>query len=205
LLLAEAAERSAPPLPDALAKDTSAGGVLTAALTAAVRSDTSVARAALARVRRLPAGEQRRLGAGAQLADAWLLAHQGHWRQVVDTIGDKAWAGEHDSALLDRVGSLSLRWLLAEGYAHIGKLDSATAALELAIRPSHMPGNEFALRGLVLSFAHRRLAQWYESRGQNAEAVTHWRAFIDAFSTPDPEENVMVLDARAALRRLGSR
>ena len=205
LLLAEAAERSAPPLPDALAKDTSAGGVLTAALTAAVRFDTSAARVALERVRRLPAGEQRRLGAGAQLADAWLLAHQGHWRQVVDTIGDKAWAGEHDSALLDRVGSLSLRWLLAEGYAHIGKLDSATAALELAIRPSHMPGNEFALRGLVLSFAHRRLAQWYESRGQNTEAVTHWRAFIDAFSTPDPEENVMVLDARAALRRLGSR
>jgi tetratricopeptide (TPR) repeat protein/tRNA A-37 threonylcarbamoyl transferase component Bud32 len=205
LLLAEAAERSAPPLPDVLAKDTSAGGVLTAALTAAVRSDTSVARAALERVRRLPASEQRRLGEGARLADAWLLAHQGRWRQVVDTIGAKAWAGEHDSSLLDRVGSLSLRWLLADAYAHIGKTDSATAALELAITPSRMPSSEFALRGLVLSFAHRRLAQWYESRGRNTEAVAHWRAFADAFSTPDPEANAMVLDARAALRRLGSR
>jgi len=179
--------------------------VLTAALTAAVRSDTSVARAALERVRRLPASEQRRLGEGARLADAWLLAHQGRWRQVVDTIGAKAWAGEHDSSLLDRVGSLSLRWLLADAYAHIGKTDSATAALELAITPSRMPSSEFALRGLVLSFAHRRLAQWYESRGRNTEAVAHWRAFADAFSTPDPEANAMVLDARAALRRLGSR
>src|SRR5215207_1182835 len=205
LLLSEAAERSAPPLPDALAKDTSAGGLYTAALTSAVRSDTSAARAALERIRRIPASEQRRLGEGARLADAWLLAHQGRWRQVVDTIGAKAWTGEHDSSLLDRVGSLSLRWLLAEGYARLGKADSATAVLELAIKPSRMPGNEFALRGLVLPFAHRRLAQWYETTDRKAEAVAHWRAFADAFSTPDPEANAMVLDARAALRRLGSR
>jgi hypothetical protein len=76
--------------------------------------------------------------------------------------------------------------------------------LELAIKPQRMPGNEFAQRGLVVTFAHRKLAQWYMAQGRKEDAAKHWRAFVASLSEPDPELKPMLTEARQALRQLES-
>ncbi|MDQ3998237.1 MAG: tetratricopeptide repeat protein, partial [Gemmatimonadota bacterium] len=187
LLLAVASGRNPPPLPAGLAADTSAAGAITAGLYAALRNDTAAARRHLATVRSASASDRRRLGAGPLLIDAWLHARSGNWHRAAEVIGPTAIKGEHDASVLDRVGSLSLRWLAAEAYARSGRLDSATALLELAITPERMPGNEFAQRGLIVTFASRRLAQWYAAAGRQEDAERHWRAFLEAFTRPDPD------------------
>jgi serine/threonine-protein kinase len=202
LLLAVASERSLPPLPDALATDTTPAGAITAGLSHAMRGDTAAALRSLRRIRAADPTESRRLGSGPLLVEAWMQARTGRWQRAADIIGAPARNGEHDTAVLDRVGSLSLRWLAAEAHARSGRPDSAIAMLELAIKPERMPGNEFAQRGLVVTFAHRRLAQWYAAAGRPAEAKRHWQAFIDAFTEPDPDLVPLVAQAHAALRRL---
>jgi serine/threonine-protein kinase len=204
LLLAAASGRSMPPLPNELASDTSIAGRATAALGSAIANDTARARAALSRVNAASAEDLRRLGNGPRLIDAWIDTRAGRWASATDKIAPVAATGENDSALLDRVGSLSMRWLAAEAYAKRGRADSAAAFLELAIRPQRMPAQEYALRGLVLPFAHRRLAQWYSTLGRRDEAVKHWRAFLDAFTQPDRDLVPFVAEARQALARLGA-
>jgi tetratricopeptide (TPR) repeat protein/tRNA A-37 threonylcarbamoyl transferase component Bud32 len=201
-LLALVSERSIPALPTKLVTDTSPPGLVTAGLAAVLRNDTATARASLQRLSSALPGVQRRLGSGPTLIAAWLHARKGDWGQAA-RISASAAQGEHDTALLDRVGSLSLRWLAAEAFARSGRLDSAIAMLELAIKPERMPGNEFAQRGLVVTFAQRRLAQWYSARGSRDSAAKHWRAFLEAFTEPDPELAPLASEARIALRELG--
>jgi tetratricopeptide (TPR) repeat protein len=202
LLLALASERRLPLVRGALESDTSTAGLVTAGLAAAMRNDTAVARRGLRAVRAASTGEQRRLGSGPQLIEAWIEAHAGNWGRAAELIAAPAIRGEHDTAILDRVGSLSLRWLAAEAYARTARVDSAIAVLELAIRPERMPGNEFALRGLVVTFARRRLAQLYAAEGKPEDAARHWRAVLDAMTEPDPELIRFVTEARTALREL---
>jgi serine/threonine protein kinase/tetratricopeptide (TPR) repeat protein len=204
LLLATVSEQPLPSLPSALAADTTPAGTITVGLSAALRGDTNTARRSLERLRAASPNERRRLGSGPLLIDAWLHARDGRWRETAGLIGATALSGEHDPSVLDRVGSLSLRWLAADAYARSGRLDSATAVLELAIKPERMPGNEFAQRGLIVTFVHRRLAQWYAARGRTDEAARHWRAVLDALTSPDPELVSMVAEARRALRRLNA-
>jgi hypothetical protein len=191
-------------LPRALAGDTTVAGAVTAALSAAIRNDTATARRDLERINGAPPSDLRLLGSGPLLVEAWLRARRGDWRGAADVIGAPAVLGEHDASVLDRVGSLSLRWLAAEAYARSGRIDSATAVLELAIKPQRMPGNEFAQRGLVVTFAHRRLAQWYGAAGRRADAAAHWNAFLQALDEPDPELLPLVTEARLAIRRLSA-
>jgi hypothetical protein len=47
---------------------------------------------------------------------------------------------------------------MAEAYQRIGKPDSAKVMYQMAIDPTHLPFSHLALRGLVHSFASRRLA-----------------------------------------------
>lgn len=201
LLLAEAAERRTPPLPPAAARDTSAPGLITYGLWAVQAGDTGGARRRLLRVRKLPDAERARLGFGPELLEARLDGRGGHWRDVVRLIGPAAVRGEHDSALLDRVSSLSLRWTVAEAYAQLGKTDSAVAILELLMRPTRMPGNGFALRGFVLPFAHRRSARLDERLGATGDARRHWGIVVATLTRPDPELEPMVKEARHALER----
>lgn len=149
-------------------------------------------------------GDRKRLGAGPLLVEAAILASAGDWGRTAALVGPPAADGEHDTAILDRVGSLSLRWFAAEAYARAGRRDSAIAMLELAIRPERMPGNEFAQRGLIVTFAHRRLAQWYTAAGRRDKAVQHWRAFLGAVTEADPELAPLVRDARIELGRLNT-
>jgi hypothetical protein len=174
------------------------------AVAAAIVGDTGLARTLLVRIDSSPAGDRRRLGSGARLAEPWLEGRNQRWSAAANEIAPAAAHGENDSALLDRVGSLMLRWLAADAYAHAGRLDSAAVYLELAIRPQRMPGNEFALRGLIEPFAHRRLAQLYTTLGRKADAIAHWRAFLAAFTDPDPDLSPLVTEAHKALKRLGA-
>jgi serine/threonine-protein kinase len=202
LLLAVTSGHSVPSLPNDIAADTTVAARATVALGEAIANDTARARAALAPVISASSDDLRRLGNGPRLAEAWLDARGARWAAATDDIALAATVGEHDSALLDRAGSLSMRWLAADAYAQRGRVDSAAALLELAIKPERITGQEYALRGLVVSFAHRRLAQWYMTLGKRNEAVTHWRAFLDAFTEPDQDLASLVAEARRALAQL---
>ena len=173
-------------------------GLVTYGLWDAALGDTAAARRRLNRLRHLTQPELARLGYGPELLEASLAARDGRWPEVIRLIGPAAAQGEHDSSLLDRVSSLSLRWLAAEAYARIGQPDSAIATMELLLRPTRMPGSAFALRGLAFPFAHRQLALWYTALGRRQQAATHWRAFLDAVRAPDAELAPQVQEARRA-------
>ena len=117
-------------------------------------------------------------------------------------IGPAAARGEHDSALLDRVNSLALRWAAAEAYAHLGRTDSAVAMMELVVQPTRMPGNAFALRGITYSFAQRRLGSWYGALGRREEARGRYRTFLQTVTSPDSELALMLEEVRRALDEL---
>jgi tetratricopeptide (TPR) repeat protein len=204
LLLALASGRAAPALPNDIAADDSPASQVTKAISASLVGDTSLARMLLVKIDSAPLGDRRRLGNGSLVADAWLDARAQHWRLAANEIAPAAAQGENDSALLDRVGTLTLRWLAADAYARAGQLDSAVVYLQLAVKPERMPGNEFALRGLIEPFAHRRLAQLNTALGRKADAIAHWRAFLAAFTDPDPDLSPLVIEAHDALARLGA-
>lgn len=202
LLLAQAAGREMPALPASMAADSSPGGLVAVGLSAAMRNDSAGARRALRRLQTTSTSELARLGNGPLLIASWMDAHAGRWGTAAELLTEAATRGENDSALLDRVGSLSLRWLAAEAYAQSGKPDSAIGFLELVVKPERMPGNEFALRGMVVAFAHRRLAEWYSAADRPRDAIQHWQAFLDAVTEPDTAMTPLVAEARRALQRL---
>jgi tetratricopeptide (TPR) repeat protein len=198
LLLAEASELPVAKLPAGAERDTTAAGLVTYGLWDAAAGDTAAARARLSRLLRVPPEERARLGYGAELLEASLAARGGRWTDVIRLIGPAAARGEHDPSLLDRISSLSLRWLAAEAYAQAGHPDSAVVLMELVLRPTRMPDNAFALRGMTYPFAHRRLALWYTALGARDKAGAHWRAFLDAVRAPDPELVPVLDNARRA-------
>ena len=198
LLLADAAGRAAPPLPAAADRDTSGPGLITYGLWAAQLGDSVGARRRLRRVLRLSESERARLGYGSALLQARLAAGAGRWADVVASIGPAAARGEHDSALLDRVNTLALRWTAADAYGHLGHVDSALALLELVVRPTRMPGSAFALRGLVFPFAHKRMARLAERLGVRADARRHWSIVLATLTHPDPDLAPIVAEARRA-------
>ena len=202
LLLAQASGRPMPPLPAALARDQSPAALVTAGLTAAMAGDSARAGAVLRALDRADSVELRTLGQGPLLIRAWLAARAGDWSRAASLVDAPARRGEHDTAILDRVGSQSLRWLAADALARSGRMPDAAAMLELAIAPERMSGNEFALRGVALTFAHARLARWYETMGRRHDAAAHWRAVRDALQNPDASVLPLLTEARSSLSRL---
>jgi tetratricopeptide (TPR) repeat protein len=196
LLLDAAAHKVPPTRPDAAARDTSPAGLVTYGLWAAAVGDTVSAQRNLRRVLQSSLDTRAVLGYGPALLQATIAARGGRWREVLDAIALPANLGEHDSALLDRVSSPSLRWLAAEAYAQSGNTDSAVAMMALVIRPTRLPGNAFALRGLVYPFAHQRLAIWHTLLGHADSARAHWRAVLETLQDPDSELMPLVQEAR---------
>jgi hypothetical protein len=67
---------------------------------------------------------------------------------------------------------------------------------ELVLDPTRTPFSHLALRGLVYSFASRRLALLYEGMGRPEAAAPHWKAFRSAFVTPDRELRALLAETR---------
>jgi hypothetical protein len=85
----------------------------------------------------------------------------------------------------DQVSSMAVRRLLANAYTHIDQPDSAAATFQLILAPTRTPFSHLALRGLVYSFASRRLALLYGELHREAAARLQWSEFRKAFVTPD--------------------
>jgi tetratricopeptide (TPR) repeat protein len=200
LLLAAATGRRPGRVPDRLAEDSTAGGVLTRGLWRAMAGDTLGARRELAALQGRPAVELLRLSLGPSLLQGWLAARSGNWSEVTRVLGPAALDGEHDAADMDQVSSLAVRWLMADAYEHLGKLDSAAAYFELAITPMRVPFSHLGLRGLAYSFAQRRLALLYDRMRRPQVAGQHWNAFLHAFVRPDPEVAPLRFGARDRAR-----
>jgi tetratricopeptide (TPR) repeat protein len=95
-----------------------------------------------------------------------------------------------------------LNWVVAEAYEELGHLDSAVKLYSGIADGYRFVFDEVNGFGLTYSFAHREAALLYGQLGQDAEAIEHWRAFLDAFTDPDPEFEWMMEEARVELERL---
>jgi hypothetical protein len=166
LLLAAAAGRAPGRVPSWLLADTTAGGLLSGGLWAAIARDTATAEKRLRILQQRSETQQRRLGPGLTLLRAYTLAAEGRWNQVAEHLRAAALTGEPDGGDLDQVSSMALRWLMAEAYERTGKPDSAEAMYELVLDPTRTPFSHLALRGLVHSFASRRLALLQRAGGR---------------------------------------
>ena len=166
LLLAAARGRTPGPTPAWLLADTTTGGVLAAGLWAAMAGDTSTAAARLTTLQQLPAVRLKRLGHGACPDSRIQPRGSGRWSEVVAQLAPAAAAGEPDGGDLDQVSAMAVRWLMGDAYYRMGKADSAAAMYERVLDPSRTPFSHLALRGLVHSFASRRLALIYEELGR---------------------------------------
>jgi hypothetical protein len=184
LLLAAASGRAPGPPPAWLLADTTSGGLLAGGLWAAASGDTAAARVRLARLERRRGVVLKRLGHGPRLLRASLEAAQRHW-QVVASLLAPVVEGERDGGDPDQVSSMAVRWLLADAYARTGRPDSAAAIFELVLDPTRTPFSHLALRGLVYSFASRRVALLYQGLHRQAAATQHWSEFRKAFVRPD--------------------
>ena len=194
LILAVTSGRPMLPAPGARA-DTTPGGLTLQGLIAAVRGDTIEANRSLAAIESLPEVDRLRLGDGPRLIQARIAARGGRWVEVTHLLGPAARLGEHDGSSPDQVASLGVRWLLAEAYERIGRLDSAAAYFELAIAPTRVPFSHLALRGLAYPFAQRRLGILYDRMHQPQLSQQHWKAFAHDFITPDPDMKPLAAQA----------
>ena len=176
-----------------LAPDTSAEGQLFAAEWAVAAGDTGTARRILTRVRGLPPERRRGLDADATLAEGLLAAAAGRPSEVVRLLrplSDGRASGAPDL-------TQPAQWLLAAAYERQGHLDSSAAQLErLASWQGARPAG---WRGLTHSFAHQRLVLLYARLGRLEDARRHWKIFSETFTSPDPELQHLVDEARAAL------
>jgi tetratricopeptide (TPR) repeat protein len=171
-------------LPAAISADTSAGAVLLRGVRFALRGDIVAARRE-ARVLESRKSVRRSVGSGPAYLGALIEAERGAWPAVRSLLSVDAAKGEHDPFSLDRVSSLSMRWLVAQSFARAGALDSAITMLEAVARPTAIPPAHYPLRGFVVPFAHRQLAIWYALLGRQAEAARHRQAFTRGFVVPD--------------------
>jgi hypothetical protein len=93
-------------------------------------------------------------------------------------------------------------WTLADVQVHLGEFESAAKTFAGVASGEYFGPEDQRFIGLTYSFAHRRAALLYGQIGNVEKAVEHWRAFLDAFTQPDPEFEWMVEEAQAELARL---
>jgi hypothetical protein len=184
-LLALTTGRPVPNVSAALAADTTPAALVVRGARLALRGDTAGARVLLDRIDALPGGTQSRLAGGPAFIGALIDGAAGRWAQVVATLGPAARAGEHDAADLDRLPSIAIRWVVADAYAHMGQLDSASAMLERGVGFAAIPPGHLALRAFALPYGERRLATWATRRGDTEGSRRAWAAFQAMFTTPD--------------------
>jgi tetratricopeptide (TPR) repeat protein len=172
--------------------------VVTQGLWEAAAGDTARARKLIARIRRQSVGEQKRQGSNPILIEAWIAARAGRFAETIRLLGPSARQGDDIGSALSPSNRVLKRWLVAEAYESLGRLDSAAVYFVLAMSPL---GNPEALRDarMAYSYAHRRLVLVYARMGRLEEARRHWEIFSATFTRPDPEMEPLVEEARAAL------
>ena len=136
---------------------------------------------------------------------AWIDSREGRWERVPELLAADAWIGINGGGWW---GSLNLRrWLVAEAYERMGRLDSAAAFFKTITNPTNSNWGQADSRGLVHSFALRRLALLEDKLGQADSARVHWEQFMDTFTRPDSAFRHLVDEARRKARSglVGSR
>ncbi len=132
------------------------------------------------------------------LFEATIAANSGRWADVIRSLAPAAWQGccnqSYSSGALIR-----RRWLVADAYERMGKLDSAAVYFELLVTPKRIDWRSIMFRGLTHSFALRRLALLHTRMGHPDRARVYWQQFADTFTAPDAELRPMLAEARAAL------
>jgi len=173
-------------------------------LWAAVRGDTTVAH----RVREAVQGSspdevaEHGLTLTALVLGAFHDSHAGKWENVVRSL---ATAMRSHQSTPGSVGSdesmwALANWLIAQGYARLGRPDSAATYLEVVLDPvMALRNSELEARGLISSFAHQRLVILYARLGRMADAQRHWKVFREAFTAPDPEVAPLIEEAKQVL------
>lgn len=132
---------------------------------------------------------------------AWIDSREGRWERVPGLLAADAWIGINGGAWW--FGSLNLRrWLVAEAYEKMGRADSAAAFFRTLTRATRSSWPQAFSRGLVHSFALRRLALLEERLGQADSARAHWQQFLNTFTRPDPEFRPLVAEAQLKVSRM---
>lgn len=183
------------------ASDTSLPAETLRALWAAASGDTVIARAKLKNPDSLSKRDLAVIGSGPILVEGWIAYKGKRWSEVVDRVGPVALHGENDPTILDRPDSFMERWLVANAYERLGKLDSAAKFLDLVLQPTRLPPGHYALRGFSYGFAHQRLAQIHRRTGYKAQESNNRATVAHTFSHPDGITQPLLLAAGELRRR----
>jgi len=183
--------------------DTALVFVIHRALCAALSGDTEQASALLATIESVPEHERAWHGSAPLVIEAAIAAVEGRWENVRATLGwTGSWYWPHNTFRGVRLGVVA-RLLLAEAYERVGNLDSAAAYFELLGKPGRFVEiDQYNRATYAYPFAHFRLGRLYSQIGNAARASDEWLLFLDTFTTPDPEFEWMVEEARGELARL---
>ncbi len=141
-------------------------------------------------------------GAYRLLLQARVAAAAGNWDRVIQLL-----APVGEPATARRMGpplNQLARWTIAEACEQKNDLTCAATWYHRIASYEGFSDNDQKFRGLVHSFAHRRLASIYGRLSDSNKAATHWRFFLDSFTEPEPELQWMVDEARTELARSGS-
>jgi tetratricopeptide (TPR) repeat protein len=192
---------ASPNPPPAEIWDTTAWGLAAHARWAAITGDTVAARRSLSLLTAKPAEDIIRYGEVPDFLEAAIAAQGERWAEVVELLAPSATRG-HDIGYLEiQTSRIARQWLVADAYERLGRPDSAAPFLERIVAPEGSAG-EIRRRGLMYSFAHRRLALLYTQLEEFDRAEEHWLEFLDAFTDPDPEFQWMLDEARTELEKL---
>ncbi len=168
--------------------DTNSFHLLSQAISAVLVGDVALARQLRDRERQRPEYDRAKFQGLRPVLDGFLWADAGDWSALVTSLGRPA----RRVVPYDSGGQLTLRWLVARAYEHLGQLDSAAVYYSLVLDPLRLNSAALYNRGFMYPFAHRKLASLYAQLGQRRTAEHHWQAFRDVFRTPDPELQWMI-------------
>jgi hypothetical protein len=203
-LLALVSGAPVPPPDAALVRDSSVRGLTTRGFLAATAGDTSLARRLLSALRSRPANEPLKPGGGPLVIEALIAAHGGRWEEAVRLLGPAARQGYEPGLAVDGIGRATMRWIVADAFEHLGRLDSAAVFFEWALSPRGMSAAEVYHLGIHHSFAHRRLTLLYARLGRLEEARRHGRIFGETFTRPDPRMRPLLDEVRQVAAGPGS-
>jgi len=127
---------------------------------------------------------------------AMIAYRQRHWDRIPPLLAPDAWKGRNGAVH----GNLNLRrWLVADAYEHMGRLDSAAAYFNLLVTTTRGNWPQQHSRGMASTFALRRLALIHDALGERTRAAKLWTQFAATLSNPDPELQPLAAEARDSI------